>query len=738
MKHNNIVLGIAFSGIVLTGCVFNDQKVEEVKPQSIAKVKTDAEIKLNKDLALAKFMFENKNDAKAFEMFLRYAAQGNTEAEAWLGRCYMNGIGTPINYDKAFEYFSKAAAKNHPYGINGLGVCKEYGYGTDIDLRAAIGCFKKAADMGFPLATLNLAKSYSDKKGGFYDEKLAEEYFKKAVAINANGAKDIYASFLIDRERYSEAFPLLQGAKDFHSMMSLAQCYENGWGVAVDIKKSLSIMEEAYRLPDKGQRGANSFYVAGLEELIINGQTDFARHCFKIGAEQGDRESLYNHALSLKDNGLFDEAIKYMMRAADIGHDYAQLEVGKMLKDKKDFTWAIKYLIMATLSERTKYAAVEILSSLYYDLNDLKQMNHWSIYGQSIGLASCRNNLATEKLLTGIDENIALAAAWSALSLLDDNKFGSDRFYEIMKRDYDRLRVLADKGNNNALFALGVLGCLNEDKNHPNIAIGLELLERAVKQKNAYACYVLGNIYSNGTLVPKDLKKAIEYYRKGAEYQNAQCARMVALMLYNEKEFQNSSLEAFKKAFEKCIALNEFSLLYEYGRVMEFIGKDMKKAEELYRWAAKQGDTRAMIHLHDFLFKSNPDAAWDYLGKAVELENPYAELKMGDIQQFIWNQPRIAYSLYLKANIHGEPCESFSRLAECYLFGYGCEPNAKMFWKAADEAYKKGSATICLTLGNVYREGKICPRDLKKARECYVEGVKRGNKYCQKALDELK
>jgi TPR repeat protein len=217
----------------------------------------------------------------------------------------------------------------------------------------------------------------------------------------------------------------------------------------------------------------------------------------------------------LKDSGLLDEAIKFMMRAADKGYDYAQLEVGKMLKDKKDFTGAIKFLTMATLSDRTKFAAVEILSGLYHDLNDLKQKNHWSIYGQSIGLASCRNNLATEKLLTGIDENIALAAAWSALSLLDDNKFGSDRFYEIMKRDYDRLRILADKGNGDALFALGVLGCLNEDKKHPNLAIGLELLERAVKQKDGNACNILGNIYRIGTLVPKNLKKSYRVLPQG-------------------------------------------------------------------------------------------------------------------------------------------------------------------------------------------------------------------------------
>ena len=70
--------------------------------------------------------------------------------------------------------------------------------------------------------------------------------------------------------------------------------------------------------------------------------------------------------------------------------------------------------------------------------------------------------------------------------------------------------------------------------------------------------------------------------------------------------------------------------------------------------------------------------------------------------------------------------------------GYGCEPNVSLFWKIAEKAYKNGSAPICLILGNVYQEGKICPRDLKKAKEYYTEGVKRGNEKCKKALEAMK
>ena len=736
-KHYNILLGTTLcSTVLLSGCVSGaaaDKTENSKQVKAVAENKNTAE---TKDIALAKFMYETPNDAKAFELFLKYAEQGNAEAEAWVARCYMNGVGTPKDYVKAFQYFSKAAAKNHPCGINGLGVCKQYGYGTSVDLRAAIDYFKKAADMGFPLATLNLAKSYSDKKGGFYDEKLAEEYLKKAVSIKAQGANERYANFLINRKRYSEALPLLQDAKDFYSMMQLAQCYENGWGVAVDIKKSLSIMEAAYRLPDKEQWSANSFYTAGMEELLINGNTDFARHCFKVGAEQGDRESLYIHALSLKDSGQIDQAIKYLERAADMGYDLAQLELGKVLRNKKYNIDAIKYLTMATLSDRTKKRAVELLAAIYYDIGDVKQCNHWSMFGKSLGIDICRNHLAHEKFKTGTDENIALAAAWYAISNINDPKTAGMGFADIIQKDYNRLRVLADKGNGNALFALGIFGCLEEK--HPNVPIGLELLEKAAKQNNVYACNTLGNIYRIGKLGPKDLKKALSYYRQGAELNDESCARWAAMMLFYEKEFEKTPLDEIQKAFEKCLELGDFSLLNEYARVMQYVAKDMKQAEELYRLSAATGDTRSMVYLYHYLSKKDPAASNDYLWQAIERGDSFAELMLGNLES-LRNNNRIAYSWYLKSYLDGDHrSEAAARLAECWLYGRGCEQNIKMFWKFAEMAYKNGSPTACLILGDVYREGKICPRDINKTKAYFAEGAKRGDKSCQIELSKLR
>ncbi|MBE6379234.1 MAG: sel1 repeat family protein, partial [Lentisphaerae bacterium] len=312
------------------------------------------------------------------------------------------------------------------------------------------------------------------------------------------------------------------------------------------------------------------------------------------------------------------------------------------------------------------------------------------------------------------------------------------RFYEIMEKDYNLLRTLADKGNGNALYALGVLGIMNQDMKHPDIAIGIELLEKAVKQNSSEACILLGHIHRAGKLVPGDMKKALEYYRKGAEMGNSYSAWWVPLVLTNEKEFADTPHDDVKKAFERCLELNEDRVLQNYGAFMEFTVKDLKKAEELYRLAAAKGDTAAMLRLYHLLSESDPAASLGYLFNAIELEDPLAETEFADHLLTVDGRPRDIYGRYLSAYWHGDNVHAPAMLATCYLNGFGCEPNSNMFWKFSDIAYKNGSAEICLALGDVFRDGKITPKNLKKAREYYTEGVKRGNQSCRKALDSLK
>ena len=741
-KHcTQILLAAIFfqSGILLSGCTWGSESTSPAEKPQEAAASVPQPIKEtpppeDREMTLAKELITYQDCVRAFQIFRKRAAEGNAEAEAWLGRCYMNGFGTERDVEKAHEFFAKAAEKNDPWGVNGLGVCSQYGFGTAVNLQTAMSLYKKAADMKHPLGTLNLARTYADKEGGFFDAKLAEEYFRKALELDAPAAKTAFASFLCDQKRYSEAVPLLQNSLDNPaSMEMMADCWQNGWGVPVDIAKAVDLAEKHFMKAGAMRWSADLCYHAGLEEIVLNGRTEKAKHRVKCAADQGHAEAQYVYAHILADANDKDGALAYMLKSADSGYAEAMADAGELLVERQDYDRAVKYYMLASRNFRTQDQAVGNLSNIYhYNLKMPKTGVFWDIRGAQLGLDVCRNELAVKEIYTKGDDHFARAAALFAEGRVNNNEFASKWLNDILSNDYERLRSLADNNNPDALFALGLVGCM-EEKDHPNITVAMELLERAADLKNATACRFLGNIYSNGVLVKKDLKKALSWYQKGAEYDDVESASTAALMLFHEEEFKDTKLEDFKKVFDKAMELEVFSVAFEYGQVMEYLGKDLKKAEELYRIAAANGDPRAMLRLHDMLVETNADEAAAFIWRAVDSNFSDAELRMGDIQRSL-ECPRSAFVHYLRANIHGNNVDAPYKLAECWLNGYGCEINLNCFWNSANEAYKNGCVEVCYLLGSVYRDGKICARDMAKAKTYFAEGAKRGSERCKDAL----
>ena len=726
---------IASAGALLTGCF---GKTETAPPPETAAVRPPekaAPPPENEELRFARELIENRDCARAVAILEKYAAQGDPEAEAWLGRCYMNGFGAQPDFEKAHEYFARAAAKNNPWGVNGLGVCYQYGYGVAVDLQTAMSLYKKAAELKHPLGTLNLARTYADKGGGFFNAKLAEEYFRKALELDAPSARSIFASFLCTQKRYEEAVPLLRASSEEPlSMELLAECHLNGRGVPVDISRAVELAEKCFRKVGPTRWSAELCFDAALEERAVRGKvTEQVKRRFKCAADQGHAKAQYMYAGILAEGRDRENAFRYMRRAADNGYYEALPDFGKMLIERKEYRRAARYYMLASTNPKTRERAIGNLSNMYhYNLKTPRDGAFWDIKGAELGLDVCRNELALKELDTNGDEHFAKAAALFAEGWFNENQFAARWMEDILKNDYGRLRSLADRNNPDALLALGVVGCM-EKPGHPNIPIGIELLERAAKLNHGTACRFLGNIYSDGIIVAKEDKKALAWYRSGTGCGDAGSARRAVLMLRYEEAFKDTKLEDFRKAFDRALQLEVFDVAFEYGEIMEYVGKDAKKAEQLYRIAARHDDPRAMLRLHDLLFKTDEKASFDFLWQAVNSDFSTAELRMGHIQGIL-GRPRDSFIYYLRAYIHGEKAEAPYRLAECWLNGRGCEVNLNCFWNAADEACKNGNAEVCYLLGTVYRDGKICAKDPARAKACFEEGAKRGSENCKKAL----
>jgi TPR repeat protein len=86
----------------------------------------------------------------------------SAEGQFYLGWNYANGIDVPKDEARAFNYYLKAAQQGHAGAQNNLGLYYEHGSGTLKDEAKAFEWFQKAAEQGDPYAAMNLGRMYGD------------------------------------------------------------------------------------------------------------------------------------------------------------------------------------------------------------------------------------------------------------------------------------------------------------------------------------------------------------------------------------------------------------------------------------------------------------------------------------------------------------------------------------------------------------------------------------------------
>ena len=65
--------------------------------------------------------YRSRRYKSALEGFKYFAEQGDSSAQNWVGIMYLNGEGTPPNYEEAEKWLRKSAEQCDPYGHNTYG-----------------------------------------------------------------------------------------------------------------------------------------------------------------------------------------------------------------------------------------------------------------------------------------------------------------------------------------------------------------------------------------------------------------------------------------------------------------------------------------------------------------------------------------------------------------------------------------------------------------------------------------
>ena len=100
-------------------------------------------------------MSSNRSTWTTFEEMHKAAAEGDAQAQCYLGVCYQTGQGVALDYQEAVRWFRRSAEQNDPVAQCYLGFCYQAGQGVPQEYGQAAKWFREAAEQGDPAAQFN-------------------------------------------------------------------------------------------------------------------------------------------------------------------------------------------------------------------------------------------------------------------------------------------------------------------------------------------------------------------------------------------------------------------------------------------------------------------------------------------------------------------------------------------------------------------------------------------------------
>lgn len=640
------------------------------------------------ELKNAVYLFEN-DDNKALEVFEKYARNNNVEALKWLARWHLDNF----NSKKLYEVAQKLFEMKEPFGDYLMGLCHESVIGIKKDDKKAKEYYLIAAEKSVPEAYFMLAVSFEK------DPVKIEEYLKKAISLGYEPAKFEYGNFLFKKKRYAEAVKMFETSNNYYSFCRLANCYSNGYGVKINIKKAVEYAEKALQstrlksvLPVFSRRifdPAGIIYEAGIEELVFNGETDFAEKCLELAAEYehgADAEYEYAVLLGKKKEKTY-KSIHYLKKAAAKGHIKANFLLGIFYKGEKKWNEAEKCFLQAMFSNKLHKRCVEELNELYLASDNFMKQKYIAAYGTELELTACRDTHASFVMRNSGDKGLAEASALFTLSQLEGSKYASFVLETVFKGERKRLQRLAAAGNGDAMFALSEW-LRKQPEGSDEHRKGCEYFENAVNQKHPIACYILANMYARGLGIEKNLQKAMKYYKISSEAGFKPATKNIIFLYYDKPELFSDAASEIDSVCEYALFQNVRDMDFHIASIYENVLKDTKTAEKFLRLGASRGYPPAMLVLYKKLKEKNPAEAQKFLQQAIEAEDGTAYMIAGDLAKEA-NEPREAFMNYLYSYRSRKGDEIEKRLSDCLLKGFGCEQNIANAEKISKTSSKK-------------------------------------------------
>ena len=431
-----------------------------------------------------KGLFNEANDFEPqYEQALHWYEVGSElkEAEAieMAGHYYRMGLGTTANPEKALHYIQQGMELfDSSFSKTELALCYEAGFGVDQDYAKALEMYLSAGEANYAYACYRAGLYYRD---GVHNNQNPE--FDKSFAAFSKAAKLGYKL-----AEYEIAKATFYGEGTEENVAKALEMYtqnlqDNIWDAAVDL---------ALYYEGDGDDASQAFQY--MKQAVEEANIPFA--IFRLGV-------YHYQGFGTPFNAA--EAQKYLKVAAENGHPYAYLFLGKI-----------------ELWEETPNSNQENAFAYYAKAaeNDYYDDGIGICYKYGIGVNE-DDTKAFEAFTKGAAAGSVSATYYLGLSYLHgegvtkNEATAFEHFSKIATQDTKAKYQLAQM-------------YLNGNGTHKNVDLGIQYLSQAAEEEYAQAQFELGNAYLVGNGVEENDEVALQWYTKAAEQGHKEATRIVS------------------------------------------------------------------------------------------------------------------------------------------------------------------------------------------------------------------
>lgn len=665
---------------------------------------------------------------KAIE-YLKRIANNNTEAKAFLGHFYEEGIGVNKDLRKAFKYYSEAAYVGEEYAVNALVNRFSFDSNTGISNDELLECFEFMAKQGDADAQYECAVFY-EKHINNIDKALY--YYHLAVSNGNNKALDAlirYYLFELDEVPWDnnvlEIFEKAAGNGNIRAQLALAKAYYFGQTGSVDYGAAYKWFETAADKDNEeaqyylGEMYNNGYGVALNKVKAFGFYKVSAQNKFKLSWIALGKMYFYGYGTQID----YVKALAWLQKATCISPE-AQYYVGKCYKNGLgvdiDLAKGIEWYEKAACNGYLK--AYAELGKCYFLGRGLSQN-----YSSAVECFQKSGALSPEVQFYlgscyvygyGVDKDIRIGLSW--------------------------YRKAAEAG-----YALAQL-CLGEHYYLGNGVLvdsfeALKWFRKAAQWKNHRAQYYLAEFYYKGYIVDKDLKTAFDWYVMAANGGDELAIK--ALLNRFSHTFitgvsRDACLNCFKLLAEKGVAEAQ----YEAGYLYEHYSADKNKALYWYQVACDNGNKDAMFTMAEYYLEEQKDRrnAVRWFSKAAALGHIKARVQLTKLFYDYYHNVDKAYDNAVQALDAIEMDDGADVGYLNFILG-----NISYFYKKGENYLEKAMDYYKIAINNnvfeaAYAIGQIClsnttiiPNALTKAFNIMLIGAKNGQLECQRQVADM-